>query len=295
MLNKEPEQFREMLHTRTLWKKFQQDKVALISFYLFVFLLILVFLGNVLAPYNIEQQFIGLELLPPSWETSGRISHFFGTDDLGRDVFSRVLSGFYVTVGSSLVVSFAVVLVGSIIGVYAGLNKGTSGSFLSHLFDTFLFIPAMLISIIIATLMDASLVNAMFAIFLALLPHFIHHIYQEVQQELQREYVITLKLDGIDKKTLIKEVIFPNLSVSAIKEITKYFAFIILDISALSFIALGAKSGSTEWGTMIRDSAELIYIAPWTVVLPGLAITFSIFIVTMLGNSIVRVLAKYRQ
>ena len=80
----------------------------------------------------------------------------------------------------------------------------------------------------------------------------------------------------------------------AIKEISVYFIFSILDITALSFIALGAKSSTPEWGVMLRDSAELVYIAPWTIVLPGLAITFSILIITLLSNSLIRVLKKHR-
>ena len=167
-------------------------------------------------------------------------------------------------------------------------------SFLSHLFDIFSFIPVLLITIIIAALMEASLLNAMFAIFLALLPHFIHRIYQVTQLELKREYAVTLRLDGANKKTLIREVILPNLTVVVIKEISVYFIFSILDITALGFIAIGAKSGTPEWGVMLRDSAELVYIAPWAIVLPGLAITFSILIITLLSNSLIRVLKKHR-
>lgn len=294
MQNREPEQFREINYVSDFWRTLRQDKVALVSFYLFLALLLLVFLGYVIAPYHSDQQFIGQELMPPSWDTKGEIAHFFGTDDLGRDIFSRILYGFYYTVGSSLLVSFAVAVVGGVIGVLAGLNKGKTLSSLSHLFDTFLFIPALLISIIIAVLMEASLINAMLAIFLALLPHFIHSIYQATQRELSREYVVTLKLDGATNKTLIREVVIPNLTVVAVKEITKFFSFIILDVSALSFINLGAKSPTPEWGAMIRDSFELVYLAPWTVLLPGICIMLVILIITLLGNGIVRVLEKYR-
>ena len=292
--NKEPEYFRETHSFRSFWQSFREDKIALISLYLFLALLVLVFGGAFIAPYHYEQQFVGLELQPPSWDASGQIRHFFGTDDLGRDIFSRIIAGFYYTVGASLLVCLAIGIIGGIIGIFAGLNQGKSVSFLSHLFDIFSFIPVLLITIIIAALMEASLPNAMFAIFLALLPHFIHRIYQVTQLELKREYAVTLRLDGANKKTLIREVILPNLTVVVIKEISVYFIFSILDITALSFIAIGAKSGTPEWGVMLRDSAELVYIAPWTIVLPGLAITFSILIITLLSNSLIRVLKKHR-
>lgn len=293
-LHKDPEQFREVAYLRQFWLALRKDTVALISFYLFIGLLCLIFGGYWLAPYSADQQFIGAELLPPSWSDSGQISHFFGTDDLGRDIFSRILSGFYYTAGSALLITIAIGLIGGVIGVLTATKKSRSFFVLSHLFDTFLFTPILLIAIIIATLMEASLRNAMLAIFLAMLPHFIHKIYQTTQRELKRDYVVTLRLEGATRQDLIKQVILPNLTVIAVKELSHIFVIAVLDISALSFIALGASSPTPEWGTMIRDSMELIYLAPWTVILPGFAIIFVILIITLLGNGIVRVLERYR-
>lgn len=293
--NREPEQFRERAYFQQLLSELRQDRSALVGITAFITLIALVFLGYLFAPYPADQQFVGLELLPPSWSDEGQINHFFGTDDLGRDVFSRILYGFYYTVGSAMLITLLIALIGGVIGVIAGTKKGGSVFVLSHLFDTFLFIPVLLIAIIIATLMTPNLINAMLAIFLALLPHFIHKIYQTVQKELKREYVVTLILDGARKRDLIRWVILPNLTVVAIKELSQIFIIAVLDISALSFIALGAKSPTPEWGAMIRDSIDLIFIAPWTVILPGVAIVFSILIITMCGNSVVRVLHNFRQ
>lgn len=293
--NQDPEHFRERAYFPQLLNRLRQDRFALIGLSAFSALIMLVLLGYLLAPYAADQQFVGLELLPPSWSDNGQINHFFGTDNLGRDVFSRILYGFYYTVGSAMLITLLVGLIGGVIGILAGTKKGSSVYILSHLFDTFLFIPVLLIAIIIATLMTPNLINAMLAIFLALLPHFIHKIYQTVQKELKREYVVTLVLDGARKRDLIRWVILPNLTVVAIKELSQIFIIAVLDISALSFIALGAKSPTPEWGAMIRDSMDLIFIAPWTVVLPGLAIVFSILIITICGNSIVRVLHNSHQ
>ncbi|WP_150538763.1 ABC transporter permease subunit [Actinobacillus vicugnae] len=294
MLNREePEQFRESDYFKQFLFQLRKDKLTLTSLYLFTALLLLVFFGYLIAPYHADSQFIGAELMPPSWDDKGQISHFFGTDDLGRDIFSRMLYGFYYTVGSALVITVSIGLIGGIIGILAGTSR-KSFSFIGHLFDTFLFIPILIIAIIIATLMDASLINAMLAISLAMLPHFIHKIYQATEQELKREYVITLRLDGATRWDLIKEVVLPNLTSVAVKEATHIFMIAVLDISALSFIGLGAQNPTPEWGAMIKDSLELIYLAPWTVILPGMAIILVILIISMLGNGISRVLEKYR-
>lgn len=291
--HKEPEQFRESDYLKQFWFNLYQDRLALFSAFLFCLLLALIFFGQFIAPFNANEQFIGVELLPPSWDDNGEIKHFFGTDDLGRDIFSRILFGFFYTVGSALLITLAISLLGGIIGVFAAIQHNRCLGILSHIFDTFLFIPILLIAIIIATLMETSLFNAMLAIFLAMIPHYIHKIYQATEQELKREYVMTMRLDGASRKDLIKEVILPNLTRIAIKESSHIFVIAVLDISALSFISLGAKSPTPEWGAMIRDSMELIYIAPWTVILPGIAIITSIFIITLLSNSLNRVLEKY--
>lgn len=291
----EPEQFRETDSWITLWFYIRKDKSVLASFYLFLVLLGLVFFGSLLAPYGYNQQFVGLELMPPSWDNSGQISHFLGTDDLGRDILSRILYGFYYTVGSALIITILIALIGGFIGIMAGLKKGRSVWFISHLFDTFLFMPILLIAIIIATLMEASLMNAMLAIFLAMLPHFIHKIYQATERQLKKEYIVTLQLDGATRWYLIREVIIPNLTSVAIKGLSHIFVIAILDISALSFIMLGAQNPTPEWGAMIRESMELIYVAPWTVVLPGVAIIFSIFVITMFGNQVANIFEKYRK
>ncbi|SQE31795.1 Peptide transport system permease protein sapC [Mannheimia haemolytica] len=94
---KEPEQFRETNAFKAFWFHFRQDKLALGSFYLFLLLLALIFVGSLLAPYNYNEQFVGLELMPPSWDDKGQISHFLGTDDLGREYFKPYYVWFFTT------------------------------------------------------------------------------------------------------------------------------------------------------------------------------------------------------
>ncbi len=292
--NRDLEQFREMAYIANFWKSLRKDIVALVSVYLFITLLLLIFFGFLISPYSAQQQFVGAELLPPSWSSIGQVRHFFGTDDLGRDIFSRILYGFYYTAGSALLITFAIGVIGGIIGVFAGTKTRSYFTIINHLFDAFLVTPTLLIAIIIAILLEPSLINAMLAIFLAMLPHFIQKIYLVTQKELKKEYVITLLLDGATRWDLVKQVVLPNLTSIAVKELSHIFVVAILDISALSFISLGAQYPTPEWGAMIRDSMELVYIAPWTVFLPGITIVMVILIVRMLSNSIIRVLENHR-
>lgn len=102
-----------------------------------------------------------------------------------------------------------------------------------------------------------------------------------------------LRLDGISKWVLLKDTVLPNIAVQYIQEISRAFTIAILDISALSFIELGAQRPAPEWGAMIKDSSELIYLAPWTVILPGLAIIFSVLIGLVFSNGLCRAITKY--
>lgn len=295
MQDKEPEEFRERQTWREIWLLFRQDRIALFSFYLFLLFIIVAILGRWLAPYAADWQFVGQELMPPSWHDNGKVAYFLGTDDLGRDLFSRIIVGVGYTFGSACLVIIATAILGGILGVLAGMSTGLKSRLLGHLLDAFLSVPVLLIAIIIATLMQASLLNAMLAILLALLPHFVHQISQAIQKELNKEYVIALRLDGASNWILLKEAILPNIAIPYIREITRAFTIAIFDISALSFIALGAKRPTPEWGVMIRDALDLIYLAPWTILFPGLAIIASIWVVIIFGNGLCKAINRYDQ
>lgn len=293
MFDKEADEFRENNAIRQICHLFAQDRIALFTLTLFIVMLITALFSQWIAPYKSDMQFIGQELSPPSWNREGKIAYFFGTDDLGRDVFSRLINGVTYTFGSSIIVVFFTALLGGILGILAGMSQGLKSRILGHFLDAFLSIPILLISIVIATLMEPSLPNAMLAIMLALLPHFIHEIYQAVQQELKKDYILILRLDGVSNIVLLKETILPHIMSRYIGEITRAFSVTLMEISALSFISLGAQRPTPEWGAMIRDSLELVYLAPWTMILPGIAILLSLLIVNIIGNRLSKAINKY--
>lgn len=293
MLDKEPEDFRHSNRLWDIWQGLQQDKLTLICFYVFLGLILTALFSQFISPYTANQQFVDQELLPPSWSEFGTVSHFFGTDDIGRDLLSRLIHGVRYTFGGAIIIVIFTALIGGVLGILAGMTTGIKSKILGHFLDTFLVIPILLIAIIIATLMDAGLLNAMLAITLALLPRFIHDMYESIKSELQKEYVLTLRLEGIDNKTLLKETILPNIAVPYIRQIIRVFTIAILDISALSFISLGAQPPTPEWGAMIRENLDLIYLAPWNVILPGTTIILTMLVVIILGNGLCKAIEKY--
>ena len=293
MRDREPKDFRESAALKQIWDLFRKDRIALFSFYALLLLILTALFSPFIAPYSNDTQFVGRELMPPSWANDGEIAYFLGTDDIGRDVLSRIIIGTSYTVGAALIVVVITAFIGGGLGILAGMSQGIKSRVLGHFLDAFLTIPVLLVAIIIAALMESSLFNAMLAITLALLPYFVHEIYRSIQLELKKEYVLMLRLDGISKWVLLKDTVLPNIAIQYIQEISRAFTIAILDISALSFIELGAQRPAPEWGAMIKDSWELIYLAPWTVILPGLAIIFSVLIGLVFTNGLCRAITKY--
>ena len=261
---------------RTAWRKFYSDASAMVGLYGCAGLAVLCIFGGWFAPYGIDQQFLGYQLLPPSWSRYGEVSFFLGTDDLGRDVLSRLLSGAAPTVGGAFVVTLAATI--------CGLRSAV----LNHILDTLLAIPSLLLAIIVVAFAGPSLSHAMFAVWLALLPRMVRSIYSMVHDELEKEYVIAARLDGASTLNILWFAVMPNITAGLVTEITRALSMAILDIAALGFLDLGAQLPSPEWGAMLGDALELIYVAPWTVMLPGAAIMISVLLVNLLGDGVRR-------
>lgn len=273
---------------RLTWRKFYGDTTAMIGLYGCGGLAILCLFGGLFAPYQIDQQFLGYQLLPPSWSRYGEVSFFLGTDDLGRDVLSRLLSGAAPTVGGAFVVTLAATVCGIVLGVIAGATHGLRSAVLNHILDTLLSIPSLLLAIIVVAFAGPHLSHAMFAVWLALLPRMVRSVYSAVHDELEKEYVVAARLDGASTLNILWFAVMPNITAPLVTEITRALSMAILDIAALGFLDLGAQLPSPEWGAMLGDALELIYVAPWTVMLPGAAIMISVLLINLLGDGLRR-------
>ncbi|AUX93570.1 putrescine export ABC transporter permease SapC [Mixta gaviniae] len=273
---------------RHIWRLFYHDTSAMVGFYGFIALLLLCLFGGWLAPYGLDQQFLGYQLLPPSWSRYGDVSFFLGTDDLGRDVLSRLLSGATPTVGSALLVTLAAALCAVVLGVLAGITHGLRSAVMNHILDTLLSIPSLLLAIVVVAFMGPRLEHALLAVWLALLPRLVRAIYTAVHDELEKDYIVAARLDGATNGNILWHAILPNILPLLVSEFTRALSMAILDIAALGFLDLGAQLPSPEWGAMLGDALELIYVAPWTVMLPGAAIMLSVLIINLLGDGIRR-------
>jgi cationic peptide transport system permease protein len=273
---------------RHTWRIFYRDSLSMIGFYGVLALIFLCIFGSLLAPYQLDQQFLGFQLLPPSWSRYGDVSFFLGTDDLGRDLLSRILSGAAPTIGGAILVTLAAAFCALIIGVLAGITRGLRSAVLNHILDTLLSIPSLLLAIVVVAFIGPKLDHAYLAVWMALLPRMARTLYVAVHDEMEKEYVVAVRLDGATTLQILRYAIFPNIIVVLATEFTRGLSMAIMDIAALGFLNLGAQLPSPEWGTMLGDSLELVYVAPWTVMLPGAAILISVLLINLLGDGVRR-------
>lgn len=268
------------------WASFRKNPLAMAAFWCLLALCLITLIGPWVAPYGIDQQHSAALLMPPSWSAQGSIDFFLGTDDLGRDILSRLVSGARLTFGCALLAVLVALLFGTAVGVVGGMSRGVKSSVLHHLLDTVLSIPSLLLAIIMVAILGPGLANTLIAITMALIPQFIRAVYNAVHTEMQKEYIIASQLDGSPPLRIMWLAIVPNITDTLVTQTTRALSAAILDIAAVGFLGLGAQSPQPEWGTMLAESSDLVYLAPWTVTLPGVAIFFSVLVTNLVGEGI---------
>lgn len=267
------------------WRSYRANSLAMFGLWCLVFIVLITVTSPWITPHDPQLQ-SGELLVPPSWDPAGTVEYFLGTDDLGRDIISRLIDGSQFTFGAAVVITLIAALIGCFIGIMAGMTKGLLSSTLNHLLDTVMSIPSLLLAIIFVALLGFGEFNILLAIGLALIPRFIRSVYIAVHNEVEKDYILAARLDGANDFYLLWNSILPNVLAVIASEMTLALSVAILDISALGFLGLGAQAPSTEWGAILGDSVELIYLAPWTVTLPGLAIMFTVITVNLVGEGV---------
>lgn len=265
---------------RYIWSIFKSKNIAVVAMWMISILIITSIFAPWFVPYSPLSQHADKMLLPPYWIEGGDIDHILGTDDLGRDSLSRLIHGLQLTLGGGLVITLVVTIFGMLIGASAALTKGIKASVLHHLLDALLAIPSLLSALILITIFGPSYYNCLIAISLSLIPQFIRASYLVIEQELSKQYILALQLDGATKIRLFRYGIFPNILEPTITIINRLFTMAIIEISTLGFLGFGAQLPQTELGSLIASSVELIYLSPWLVTFPGIAI----FLVIIIAN-----------
>lgn len=259
----------------------KSNKSAIIGLsIILVFLLVAIF-APVIAPNDPNEQIMDNRKTPPF--TNGYV---LGTDDLGRDLFSRLIYGTRISMTIGVISVSIGILIGSLIGLVSGFYGGIIDRIFGRIIDIMLAFPYILLTIVIVALLGSSLTNAMIAIGITQIPKYARIMRASVLSEKQSDYVTAERSLGASNPELLFKSILPNCLAPISVQATLGVGEAILSSAALSFLGLGAQPPTPEWGLMIASSKEFVTSAWWIVTFPGIATLFAVLGFNLLGDGL---------
>ncbi|HAB63385.1 MAG TPA: dipeptide ABC transporter permease DppC, partial [Pseudomonas sp.] len=239
---------------REFWSAFRRNKGALGGLIYMVLLVACALFAPALAPYNPSEQFRDFLLTPPAWQEGGTAQFILGTDELGRDMLSRLIHGARLSLLIGLASVVFSLLPGILLGLMAGFSPTRLGPFIMRLMDIMLALPSLLLAVAIVAILGPGLINTIFAIAIVSLPSYVRLTRAAVMTELNRDYVTASKLAGAGTLRLMFISVLPNCMAPLIVQATLSFSSAILDAAALGFLGLGVQPPTPEWGTMLASA-----------------------------------------
>jgi len=270
----------------SFWFEFKQNKGALYGLtFIFILAFVAIF-ADFIAPYSPIEQYRDVLKVPPVWAEGGSWQYIFGTDALGRDQLSRMIYGSRYSFYIGFIVIFFCLTVGVTLGLIAAFNKGFIDNVIMRLMDIILAFPSLLLALALVAIFGPSLENAMIAIAIVFIPHFVRLTRAQALSELGKDYVSSSKTMGASTFRLMFINVLPNCMAPIIVQATMSFSSAILDAAALGFLGMGAQPPTPEWGTMLADSRQYIQSDPWLMAIPGLAILFTVLSINLIGDGL---------
>lgn len=271
-------------------KHFKKNRSAVLGFFIALMLVAFALFSPLIATHLPNVQDLSARLIPPFWNEGGSAQHLLGTDDFGRDLFSRIVYGARISIMVGTISVSISLFFGLLMGVFAGYYGKWVDAIIMRLVDMMLSVPAILLAIVIVSILGPSLYNAMIAIGIVGIPTYARIVRGSILAEKEKEYVIASRVNGSNNLRLMFKVILPNCTTPIIVQATMGFASAVLEAAGLSFLGLGAQPPTPEWGAMLADSLQFITTAPWMIFYPGLAIFLTVLGFNLMGDGLMDVL-----
>lgn len=268
------------------WRKIIENRAAFLSLVFLTIWVLLALLAPFLPLHPPEQVFDGQQLHPPIWANGGGTRFLLGTDDLGRDLLSRLIFGARISLGFGFLCVAVSVLIGGLLGITAGYFGGFWDRFVLRIVDVLMALPSLLLAIVVVAVLGPSLWNALWAVTLVALPGFVRISRASVLAERDKDYVQASRAFGASHFRQMLVIILPNCLAPMIVQASLGFSDGILNMAALGFLGLGAQPPTPEWGVMLSDSKSYLESAGWLVTWPGLCILSVVLAFNLLGDGL---------
>jgi peptide/nickel transport system permease protein len=263
------------------WKRFASNPLSMFGFAILVLLVAAAALGPLFAPHDPLQQVLPDRLLPP-----GSPSHWLGTDQLGRDILSRLIYGSRLTLSIAILVVVVVVPIGLLIGTVAGFIGGWIDVVLMRITDIALAFPKIVLALAFAAALGPGVINAVIAISITAWPAYARLARAETLRYVNADFIHAARLQGASRPRLLLRYIVPLCASSVIVRATLDMAGIVLTVAGLGFLGLGAQPPSPEWGFMVASGREVLLNAWWVATMPGIAILLVSLAFNLLGDGL---------
>ena len=271
---------------RAFWQSFSANKGAVFGLVVVCLLLLMAAFAPWLAPHSPYETNSAAFLLPPFWQEGGSTRYLLGTDAIGRDILSRLMYGSRLSLSIGAVVVVIALVIGVTLGLIAGFYRGIIEVAIMRMMDIILTLPSLLLAIVIVAILGPGLINAMLAVAVVVLPHYVRITRAAVITEVSKDYVTAARISGAGTLRLMFSEVLPNCAAPLIVQASLGVSTAILDAAALGFLGLGAQPPSPEWGTMLADAREFVMRAWWVVTLPGLMIVLAVLAFNLLGDGL---------
>jgi peptide/nickel transport system permease protein len=269
---------------KALAEELWNDKSGLIGFVVIILLILSAVFAPLIAPYDPAVQSVATRLTPPAWLTGGTWDHLFGTDQLGRDILSRVIFGARasLTVGASVVLCAGTF--GVLLGLFAGFKGGRVDLFIMRAVDVQVAFPGLLLIILIVSVVGPGLVTTIVVLALTNWMVYARVIRGIVLSVRQTAYVEAAEMIGCTPRRVVFKHVLPNLTSPLLTLGILEFTNVVLAEAAMSFLGLGIQPPATSWGLDIANGKDYLYVAWWLVAFPGLSISITVLAINLFAN-----------
>lgn len=266
---------------KNMWKRFSENKLAIAGGVFTLLLLLTAIFAPIVAPNDPAEQDYSHVMESPNKE------FWFGTDELGRDVFSRVIYGARVSLQAGLISVGIALAFGIPIGLISGFYRGFWDEYITmRVTDAMLAFPSLVLALTLAAVFGAGLENAMIAIGIVLTPNIIRLVRGEVLAHREKEYVEACRAAGFNTGRILFSHILPNIMAPIMVQATLAIAAAIISEASLSYLGLGTQPPMPSWGSMLSTGQGYLSQAPWIALFPGLFIFLTVMAINLFGDGI---------
>ena len=275
-------QVKKRSQLKTIWFQFRKNKLAMIGLVLFLALLMIALGSGLFLDYDTDviEQHIRDRLQPPSSE------HWFGTDQYGRDLFSRVIWGARISLFVGLFTVAIALTVGSLVGALAGYYGGKVDNILMRIMDVLLAMPGTILAVAIVGALGPGIFNVLLALSICRIPQFARIVRSSIISIRGQEFVEAAKACGTGDRRIILRHILPNAIGPIVVQATLHMATTILGVAGLSFIGLGIEAPIPEWGSMLSEAKDQMRYNTYLMIYPGIAIMLAVLSLNLIGDGL---------